>query len=297
MAKRHDGRHSQPEPVQISIGGPVASKALRVASYNMLGPSLLAQNPELYRASHPAALTPAHRLPLLLAQIEALNADVLGLQELEDYEQWEPRFESLGYASLYKRRTGAQRDGVALLWRRSRLQLCEAQAIEYRACADGLVGVEAEQARKDNVGLLAVLRDGPSGGHELVVGSTHVLWNPKRGLVKLRQLREYAARAHALAAARPGAGVRCASLSRARAASRRPFERELAWPCLTACRRSAGGAAGRLQLHARFAALSVPRRSGAPHPRERRAARRERHAAAPTPCIARPPSPSYAVLC
>ena len=121
-------RRCRQEPLQLARLPPCQLGSLRIVSYNMLAPSLLQQNAQLYAHCHPAALLPAHRIPLLAAQIEALNADVIGLQEIEDFDRWEPHFAALGYQSIFKRRTGTQHDGVALLWRCSRLQLCDKQA-------------------------------------------------------------------------------------------------------------------------------------------------------------------------
>ncbi len=107
------------------------------------------------------------------------------------------------------RRSPTQLDGVAIIWRLARLQLIHAEAIEYRDLADepGHVDAEAaERARKHNVGLLVVLSDAACAGREIVFGTTHVLWNPKRGHVKLQQLAMYTRRAAALASSRAALG-------------------------------------------------------------------------------------------
>ena len=44
-----------------------------------------------------------------------------------------------------------------------------------------------EHLRKDNVGLLLTLED-RTLGRRWLIGNTHILWNPKRGLVKLKQM-------------------------------------------------------------------------------------------------------------
>ena len=184
--------------------------ALRVASYNCLAESLLRQNPQLYRDCERSALDPAWRFPRLVEQIECLHADVAGLQEVEAFdERWLPALAARGYGGLFKKRTGEQLDGVAVIWRRARLELIHAEPIEYRELADepGHDTETAERARKHNVGLLVLLRDMACAGCELVFGTTHVLWNPKRGHVKMRQLAMFARRAAALASSRAASGA------------------------------------------------------------------------------------------
>ena len=107
--------------------------SLRVASYNVLGTSLLQKNGQLYRRCHPAALDHALRLPALLEHIGALDADVLALQEGERFEEdWEAPLARMGDKGVYKQRTGEQLDGVALFYRESRLELRGVQEIEFR---------------------------------------------------------------------------------------------------------------------------------------------------------------------
>ena len=51
-------------------------------------------------------------------------------------------------------------------------------------------------ALADDVRFLSPVVFRPYEGRELVAGSTHILWNPKRGLVKLRQLTGAPSRVH-----------------------------------------------------------------------------------------------------
>ena len=114
-----------------------------------------------------------------------------------------------GYAGRFMKRTGDQQDGCALLWRESRLRLCAARDLAYRV---------SSRFDRDNVGQLVALHavgesggDGDSAGATIVVGNTHVLFNPRRGDVKLQQVATLLAAAAAmsdeLSGAQGGRGV------------------------------------------------------------------------------------------
>ena len=144
-----------------------------------------------------------NRLPRIIEATMHLNADLVALQEVEDFERdYAQPLSSAGYAGHFKKRTGdAQRDGVALVWRTSRLTLLHIEDLEYaHLLTEGVADLQAaEKLRKPHVGVVGVFRDNQCG-RELVVATTHLLWNPKRGLVKLRQLQCLLGRVAALRA-------------------------------------------------------------------------------------------------
>ena len=192
-----------PDGPRLAQELPVAG-SLRFASFNCLSQSLLEQNHDLlYRHSPPEALRRKPRLAALVDLVAGLQADVVGLQEVEPDEYrktWVPRLGAMGYTGAFKQRTGENRetpDGVALFWRAARLELQdEPEALEYARLAERVQDArEADELRnKHQVALLARLRD-LATGRGVVVGVTHILWNPKRGQVKARQVEALMARA------------------------------------------------------------------------------------------------------
>ena len=173
-----------PDGPSLAEEFPVAG-SLRFASFNCLSQSLLEQNHDLlYRHSPPEALRRKPRLAALVELVAGLQADVVGLQEVETDQYratWLPRLGAMGYVGCFKQRTGEDRetpDGVALFWRGSRLELQhEPVALEYSRLAERAQDArEAEELRnKHQVALLARLRD-LATGRNLVVGNTHILW-------------------------------------------------------------------------------------------------------------------------
>ena len=181
--------------------GGVSVPALRIVSWNVLGDSLLRANPYLYTACRADALQWRQRQPGIINIIQRLNADVVALQEVENFQRdfQDPLHRACALDGVYKQRTGGQEDGVALMWRSSRLSLLHVEAVEYaNALTRGVTNpAEDERMRKHNVGLIGVFLD-RLAMREIVVATTHILFNPKRGIVKLRQLQHLLTRVDAL---------------------------------------------------------------------------------------------------
>ncbi|XP_024119773.1 protein angel homolog 2 isoform X2 [Oryzias melastigma] len=157
-----------------------------VLSYNILSQQLLDDNAVLYRHCPPAVLSWDHRLPNLLAEIRLLHADIVCLQEVQEdhyHGQILAALQALGYHCEYKKRTGQKPDGVAVAFRTSRFHLLSSNAVEFFRPGDPLLD-------RDNVGLVLQLqpRDGRSQPSSICVANTHLLYNPRRGDIKLTQL-------------------------------------------------------------------------------------------------------------
>ncbi|NXJ78474.1 ANGE1 protein, partial [Trogon melanurus] len=162
----------------------------RVMSYNILAQDLVEQSPDLYLHCHADILNWNYRLPNLLQEIQHWDPDVLCLQEVQEnhyWEQLEPAFREMGFECCYKRRTGTKTDGCAVCYKHSRFQLISLNPVEYfRPGLDIL--------NRDNVGLVLLLQPLLPEGLDLeavsplCVANTHVLFNPRRGDIKLAQM-------------------------------------------------------------------------------------------------------------
>ncbi|KAM6131397.1 LOW QUALITY PROTEIN: protein angel homolog 1 [Pterocles gutturalis] len=158
----------------------------RVMSYNILAQDLVEQA-DLYLHCHPDILNWNYRLPNLLQEIQHWDPDVLCLQEVQEnhWEQLE-HVKEMGFACFYKRRTGTKTDGCAVCYKHSRFQLISLSPVEYFRPGLGL--------SRDNVGLVLLLQPLLPEGLDLkavsplCVANTHVLFNPRRGDIKLAQM-------------------------------------------------------------------------------------------------------------
>lgn len=157
-------------------------------SYNILSQDLLLDNSYLYRHCNPDVLLWTRRLPNLLMEILQHDADILCLQEVqEDHfkNQIRPALQARGYQCEYKKRTGHKPDGCAIIFKTSRLSLLSSNPVEYFRPGDALLD-------RDNVGLVLLLRPNSSEDQSdpsfICVANTHLLYNPRRGDIKLAQL-------------------------------------------------------------------------------------------------------------
>ncbi|XP_005089652.1 uncharacterized protein LOC101847300 [Aplysia californica] len=157
-----------------------------VMSYNILSQNLLEFHPYLYGQCEKENLKWRNRGPALVQQILAHNADVLCLQEVQE-DHWvsllRGAFHAHGYRSFYKRKPGNKCDGCAVLYKADKFNLL--RAVPVNMDRGGILD-------RENVGVIVLLEprsDVYSGAvRRLCVATTHLLFNPRRGDVKLAQL-------------------------------------------------------------------------------------------------------------
>lgn len=162
--------------------------AFSLMSYNILAQGLLEGNDFLYSHCRPDVLIWDHRKKNLLEEMSKADADIMCLQELQEdhYEEvFKPQLESKGYSCIYKRRTGNKQDGCGIFFRNSVFELDRYEAVEFARAGISVLD-------RDNVGLVALLKpkdfDRCDPDFRLCVSTTHLLFNPRRGDIKLAQL-------------------------------------------------------------------------------------------------------------
>ncbi|XP_025020810.1 protein angel homolog 2 isoform X3 [Python bivittatus] len=166
--------------------GPQAKFDFTVMSYNILSQDLLEDNSHLYKHCQQQILAWNYRFPNILADIEQLDADVLCLQEVQEDQygiEIKPSLEALGYHCEYKMRTGRKPDGCAICFKTSKFRLLSSNPVEFFRHNIPLLD-------RDNVGLVLLLQPrfccrAPTA---ICVANTHLLYNPRRGDIKLTQL-------------------------------------------------------------------------------------------------------------
>ncbi|KAI1288410.1 Protein angel -like protein 2 [Halotydeus destructor] len=156
-------------------------------TYNVLSQNLISQHGQLYTHCSKLSLDWVHRFQQLSREIKQCSPDVVCLQEVNKnhFEQdFTPFFTSIGYSGLYKKRTGDKLDGCALFYNTSKFTLDKFVKLDfYQTNVSSLLD-------RDNVAIIVRLRPvSGSPDNHLVIGTTHLLFNPKRGDIKLAQLR------------------------------------------------------------------------------------------------------------
>jgi len=152
-------------------------KRLRLLDWNLLSPSLVKTTQYLYRMQ---LMDWKQRRRKIVEAMKASKADVICVQEMDehDYEKkFKPFLQSLAYSSCYKKRTGQNKDGIAIFVK-SPIKFVKVRHVEYK---------QNNFMDRDNVGLIAICE---LDGIQFIVATTHVLFNHNRGYIKLAQLHQ-----------------------------------------------------------------------------------------------------------
>ncbi|RDY04488.1 Carbon catabolite repressor protein 4-like 6, partial [Mucuna pruriens] len=160
----------------------------KVLSYNILADYLaLDHRSNLYFHIPPYILDWQWRKRRIIFELGLWSTDIMCLQEVDRFPELAEELKLKGYSGIWKMRTGNPVDGCAIFWQKSRFNLLYEESIEFNKL--GL---------RDNVAQLCVLefinRNGSlpislTGSSKVVVCNIHVLYNPKRGEIKLGQVR------------------------------------------------------------------------------------------------------------
>uniref|UniRef100_A0A8C1U879 Angel homolog 1 (Drosophila) n=1 Tax=Cyprinus carpio TaxID=7962 RepID=A0A8C1U879_CYPCA len=158
-----------------------------IMSYNILAQDLLEANPQLYTHCPEEVLVWDQRLRTILKELQIWEPDIICLQEAQEdhfLEQIYPVLTDMGYTCIYKRRTGTKTDGCAVCYHSDRFTQLSINLLEFRQS-------DCELLDRDNVGIVLLLQ--PTAGQNeafspICVANTHLLFNPRRGDVKLAQL-------------------------------------------------------------------------------------------------------------
>ncbi|KZV33021.1 carbon catabolite repressor protein 45 [Dorcoceras hygrometricum] len=170
-----------------------------LVSYNILGVDNATKHPELYRDVSPKHLDWEFRKKLLCKEVTGYQPSILCFQEVDHFDDLNDIFGKNGFKGVHKARTGEACDGCAIFWKAEQFTLLHEEGIDFQRF--GL---------RNNVAQLCVLKmnqTSPSGDDmtesyavspSLVIGNIHVLYNPKRGDIKLGQMRIFLQKAFKL---------------------------------------------------------------------------------------------------
>ncbi|XP_010541622.1 PREDICTED: carbon catabolite repressor protein 4 homolog 6 isoform X2 [Tarenaya hassleriana] len=137
----------------------------------------------------------------IIFELGLWSADIMCLQEVDRFQDLEEEMKLRGYSSIWKMRTGNAIDGCAMFWRSNRFKLVHEESIQFNKLGlrDNVAQIcvlELLNSRTSKNGVTA--SESSAGSHRVVVCNIHVLYNPKRGEIKLGQVRTLLERAHAV---------------------------------------------------------------------------------------------------
>ncbi|KAL2479080.1 Carbon catabolite repressor protein 4-like protein 5 [Forsythia ovata] len=172
-----------------------------LVSYNILGVANAAKHPQLYRRVSPKYLDWEYRKKLLCKEIRGYRPSILCLQEVDRFDDLNDLLEKDGFKGVHKARAGEACDGCAIFWKNELFTLLHEETIEFQRF--GLRNNVAQFCvlkMNDNfLGADATTRlSWAMSSRSVLVGNIHVLYNPKRGDIKLGQTRLFLEKAYKL---------------------------------------------------------------------------------------------------
>ncbi|KAK7260860.1 hypothetical protein RIF29_27159 [Crotalaria pallida] len=188
--------HREWEPA-MAPPPPPHCKRFTILSYNILADYLAWEHRgALYSHIPPRMLDWQWRKRSIIFELGLWSANILCFQEVDRFHDLEEELRLKGYSGIWKMRTGNPIDGCAIFWQISRFKLLYEESIEFNKL--GL---------RDNVAQICVLEfinqnrfvsSSLTDSSKIVVCNIHVLFNPKRGEIKLGQVRVLLDRAKAV---------------------------------------------------------------------------------------------------
>ncbi|XAR70934.1 Poly(A)-specific ribonuclease [Bertholletia excelsa] len=173
-----------------------------VLSYNILADYLaINHRSKLYFHIPQHMLAWEWRKRSIIFELGLWSADILCFQEVDRFRDLEEALKLRGYNGIWKMRTGDPVDGCAIFWRLARFKLLHEESIEFNKVGlrDNVAQIcvlESVNGNKNNDVLALPPR--LSHSNKVVICNIHVLYNPKRGEIKLGQVRVLLDRAHAI---------------------------------------------------------------------------------------------------
>ncbi|XP_075101406.1 carbon catabolite repressor protein 4 homolog 6 isoform X2 [Nicotiana tabacum] len=174
-------------------GPPPHCERFTVLSYNILADYLAIDHQrKLYYHIPQHILDWEWRKRSILSELGWWSADILCFQEVDRFQELEAELKLREYNGIWKRRTGDPADGCAIFWNASRFKLVHEEFIEFKkfGLRDNVAQICVfESLGQQNKSVAPALSARPGHSNKVVICNTHVLFNPRRGEIKLGQVR------------------------------------------------------------------------------------------------------------
>lgn len=188
----------------------------RVVSYNILAQAYVKSS--IFPHSPSACLKWKARSPVILDVLKNLDADILCLQELDEYDNfYKDKVGQNDYSSVYIKRGGKKLDGCGIFYKHNKLELVIEEKIDYNDLAELILDESARaelkqkaldtnnkgqgnnakdrgdpndpyvRLKRDCVGIMAAFKFKEPYEHYVIMANTHIYWDPEWADVKLAQ--------------------------------------------------------------------------------------------------------------
>ncbi|KAK6925247.1 hypothetical protein RJ641_009573 [Dillenia turbinata] len=159
-----------------------------ILSYNVLGVANASKHPDLYY-NVPAKYLKWRRRCKIICE-----------EEVDRFDDLDKLLQEHGFKGVYKARTGESCDGCAIFWKEKLLTVLHHENIEFQkfGLRDNVAQLSVFELNRSCLNSCASTSTSEDATQRLLVGNIHVLFNPKRGDIKLGQMRLFLEKAHKL---------------------------------------------------------------------------------------------------
>lgn len=184
---RGDGHDQHDGHDQLDARDWLAAEDISVMSYNVLADAYASKHRhELYTQIPAACLSWQNRVELLAQEILHWFPTIVCLQEVDHFADLEDKLSLHGYVGRFLQRSNDRPDGLAMFWKAAVFGSAPVAAEEVMFAGHNLRDNVAQVYRLRMAGTSDIAVEPPL---EVVVSNIHVLFNPKRGDIKLGQVR------------------------------------------------------------------------------------------------------------
>eukprot|EP01120_Amphizonella_sp_Union-15-10_P013773 TRINITY_DN6489_c0_g1_i1.p1 TRINITY_DN6489_c0_g1~~TRINITY_DN6489_c0_g1_i1.p1 ORF type:complete len:311 (-),score=40.25 TRINITY_DN6489_c0_g1_i1:37-969(-) len=153
-------------------------QTLSLVTYNILGK--VYASPQWFPYCENAVLQFSTRSKLILQELQDLEANLICLQELDEFSFWESKLSELGYVAVYFGRS-SKSDGCGIFYMPNKLKLQKHQGVNF-------------PDKFDRIGLMCSFSLVQSKGiknNTIVVATTHLYWDNSRVDVQFQELKYF----------------------------------------------------------------------------------------------------------
>ncbi|KAJ6646899.1 Protein angel like 2 [Pseudolycoriella hygida] len=158
---------------------------ITIMSYNILAQDLIVKHPYLYKSHDRYHLEYAIRSERLFNEMKVVRPDILCLQEMQATHLMDFKVKCFSidlHEVIFKKRTQADlTDGCAIFYNSDIMELVAEQSVEY-------FQPNVSVLNRPNVAIIAKFRLKTNPASEIVIATTHLLYNPRRQDVRLAQV-------------------------------------------------------------------------------------------------------------
>lgn len=155
-----------------------------IMSYNTLAESNIIGD-DRYRHTPKWALAFEYRLENILKEIDMYNPDIICLQEVDHDDKFASALQSKGYLSEFHGRGGRYSDGCQILYKKKLFTLIDIEKLRYNRIIEEYNAPKKDFKRSNIAQILLFNIEGLN--IPLLVGNTHLYWDPTSEHVKVAQ--------------------------------------------------------------------------------------------------------------